>query len=173
MNPVKLKAVAWGVGIVVAALLAALGWQTHRLTLEQRDHAESKSSHATVVAEMEKKAREAVDEARTEERRRVTALEAIVNETEQKLDQARADADANRSAGQRLRAQIAAITASCRGATSDSSPASTGSPADTTADLLADVQRRLDEASDGIAEFADRAHAAGNACQQGYGTLTK
>lgn len=172
MNPVKLKAVAWGVGIIVAALLAALGWQTHQLALERGSHAETRADHAGKIAEMERQAREAVNEARAEERRRVTALEKIVNETENQLALARSDNAAARDVGQRLRNQIAALTARCRAATGDTGTATAGSPADATGDLLAVVQRRLDEAADGIAGFADHAHRAGKACEQSYGALT-
>lgn len=173
MNPVTIKAAAWAVGIVVAALLAALVWQTLQLEAERGAHQKTIAGHATQVAEMERLARQAVTEARAEEQRRAAALEVAINETEDQLARARADNDAARDAGERLRNQIAAITARCRAATTGTGTAQAGPATGTTADLLADVQRRLDEAADGIAGFADRAHAAGSACERIYLEMKK
>ena len=89
------------------------------------------------------------------------------------LERARADAAAAADAGQRLRDRIAAITATCGRAASDPGPASGSAPAVATADLLADVQRRLGEAAQGIAAHADAARAAGLACERSYDALTR
>ena len=172
MNPVKLKIIGWLVAAVVTALLVALAGQTYRLTAEQRDHSKTRQEYAEKISTLERQGREAVEAARAEEKRRQADLEAIVNETEQKLDAALADRNDARDAGQRLRDQIAALTGSCRRTGSNTVPAQAGQAADPTGDLLADVQRRLDEAANGIAEYADRAHTAGSACERSYDSLT-
>lgn len=158
---------------VVLVVLAAFGAaQSFRLANERTAHAATKEQHALQLAEQERAGRKAEQQAREEEQRRAAALQGVIDETEQRLARALADADAAAGAGQRLRAQIAVITSSCRGASGHSGAAGSGQPADATGDLLADVQRRLDEAADGIARFADQAHAAGAACERSYQALT-
>lgn len=161
--------------VATAALLVALvaaGIQTYRLIGEQRDHAENRRTHADQLAAMERAARQAEADARAEERRRAGALQEIVHETEQNLERARADAAAAADAGERLRQRVAELTAGCRRAAGGSAAPGSGQAASPTADLLADVQRRLDEATDRVARFADEASAAGLACERAYGALT-
>lgn len=158
--------------IALAASLALAGLQTWRLSAEEADHDATKLAHAEQIASLQRAAIEAHLAARAEEKRRAEALQGVIDETEQKLAQARSDAGAAADAGQRLRAQLAAITASCRGAAGSSGVAGAGAPAEATSDLLADVQRRLDEAADGIARHADEARAAGQACERSYRALT-
>lgn len=156
---------------LVAAVVAA-GVQTWRLTNEQAAHAHTRATHATELQTLERTAREATEAARKEGARRLHQTLEVSHDTEHRLAQARADAVANAAAGQRLRQQIAALTATCGGVRpGDSAPASAGEAADATADLLAYVQRRLDDAADGIAGFADEAHARGLACERIYGGL--
>lgn len=160
------------VGLLVAALLA-VGLQTYRLASEQAAHADTRAQHAEHIADLERDAREAVLAARTEERRRTSEVQKAADEAHQALERARADAAAAADAGQRLRDRIAAITATCGRAASDPGPASGSAPAVATADLLADVQRRLGEAAQGIAAFADQARTAGLACERSYDALTR
>lgn len=155
-------------GLALAVALALAGLQTYRLEVERRAHADSRSTHAVAIAALERSAREAVRSARDEEQRRTEEVQKAADEATRSLARARADAAAAADAGRRLREQIAAVTATCRFAASDSSAAEGGAPAVSTADLLADVQRRLDEASDGIARFADAAHIAGATCERSY-----
>lgn len=161
--------------IVVALIIAVLSLfcavQTARLAGERADHSATKAQHAERMAALERAGREAEQSARAEERRRADALQGVIDETEQKLAAARADADAAADVGRRLRAQIGALAGRCRAAPGDTALASAGAPADATSDLLADVQRRLDDATDGIARFADQAHAAGSACERSYRAL--
>ena len=155
------------VGVIVALGLLA-GWQTYQLALERGAHAETRSQHAAALVTMERAARDAELAARLEERRRAEALQGVIYETEQQLARARADADAAADAGDRLRQRIAQLTAACRGAASSAAAAGTGQTTDATSLVLADVQRRLDEATDTIARHADAARAAGLACQASY-----
>lgn len=159
-----------GVGLVLA--VAAAGVQTYRLVGEQRGHAETRTKHAETIGNLEKAARQAEAEARAEERRRADALQEIAHETQSQLDRARADADAATSAGERLRQRVAELAAACRRPTGDPAAPGSGQAADTAARVLADVQRRLDEAAGRIARHADEARAAGLACERAYGALT-
>ena len=161
---------AWAAA--VAAMAALLGLQTVRLADERADHQTTKADYNQRVANAEKAGRQAVEDARAEEQRRTAAVQEIANEAQKELDVARSDADAARSAGERLRDRIAQLTAACRAAASNPDAANAGAPAEVPADLLADVQRRLDEAADGIAGFADKSAAAGKACERSYDALT-
>jgi hypothetical protein len=161
------RALPW----LLLAALALAGLQTYRLAEEQGAHARTQRDHAQQLGTLERAAGQAVTEARAEGDRRFTALWEILNETQADRDRARADAAGAADAGVSLRRRIAALTAGCRAAARDSAPASGSPPADSTADLLADVQRRLDEAADGIARHADEAHIAGRACERAYDAL--
>lgn len=164
------------VRVLAAGLVATvimLGLQSWRLNSERLAHAETRQEHAVMVAASEAAARQAEAAARIEEQRRIAALQEVVNETESKLARARADADAARSAGDRLRQRLAELRGTCGRAAGDTAVATGGGSADAAGDLLADVQRRLDDAADELARFADAAHAAGLACEQGWGALKR
>jgi hypothetical protein len=159
--------------IALAGALLLAGWQTLRLSGEQSDHADTRARHAEQMQAMFEAARQAGEQARTEERRRTAEVQKAADEAHQALERARADAAAATDAGQRLRDRLASLTATCGRASGDAGPAVSGPSAVATADLLADVQRRLDEAADGIARHADAARAAGLACQRSYDALTR
>lgn len=163
------RALPW----LLLAALAAAGVQTYRLAGEQGAHARTQRDHAQQLGALERAAGEAVAAARAEDSRRFTALWGILNETQADRDRARADAADAADAGVSLRRRIAALTAGCRALASDPAPAGSSPPADASADLLADVQRRLDEAADGIAQHADAARIAGRGCERAYDALTQ
>lgn len=157
---------ARSLAVVLALAMLALGVQTYRLVTEQREHAETVAMWAKDRESREKTARLAVEAARAEEQRRTAEVQKVADEAHEALERARADADAAADAGQRLRDRIATLTSACGRAAVHPGAASAGPAAEATADLLADVQRRLDAAADGIARFADQAHAAGTACER-------
>lgn len=163
------RALAW----VLLAVGLLAGLQTCRLSEEKREHAETVAAWATDRADRERETRKAVQAARDEEKRRAAEVQKAADDVaQQNLAQARADADAAADAGERLRAQLAKLTSSCGRPAGNPAAAGVGAPAQSSADLLADVQRRLDQAADGIARFADEAHTAGRACDAGWDALT-
>lgn len=142
------------------------------LAQEQRDHAATREGNAKAMSMA------ATARAATERNLRKTIADLTgrlledAHETQQRIEQADRDLAAARDAGQRLRQQLAVLAArSCAaaGTGGDSAAASAGPAAQSAADLLAELQRRLDEASDDVAGFADRASAAGAACERAYG----
>jgi hypothetical protein len=171
MNPLDLIP-RWVLLLALAAAGIFAGAQTIRLSSEQADHATTKAEHAAQLQVLAENAREAEKKARAEEQRRTAEVQKAADEAEQARLSAQADAAAARDVGQRLRAQLAALTANHRGATGNPNAPRPGPAADPTADLLADVQRRLDEATDGIAQFADAARRAGATCERAYDALT-
>jgi hypothetical protein len=166
--------IARGLAVALLLSLAMAGLQIHRLDVERTAHANTRADHAEQRTDWERSTRVAVEAVRTEEQRRATALQGVIDDAEKNLARARADADAAGDAGQRLRKRLAEITGACRGggAASNSAAASAGPATDATGDLLAHVQRRLDDAASGIARYADQSAAAGKACQRSYDALT-
>lgn len=161
--------------LLTAGLLAAVavaGVQSWRLASEQAAHADTRAQHALQIAELAKAARQAEADARTEEQRRTAEVQKAADDARQALARARADAVAAADAGDRLRKRIATLTAASCAGPSGADAASGSAAADATAGMLADVQRRIDDATNRIAEFADSAHAAGRACESGYNALT-
>lgn len=164
-------AVLFTIAVIFSGYLFG-GVQTYRLAAERQAHSATRAAHAEQMAALERAAHEAEVAARSEEQRRARALQGVINDTEQKLAIARDDAVAAADAGQRLRTQLATVTASCSRGARHTASAKAGAPAVATHDLLSDVQRRLGEATDGIARYADQAHAAGAACERSYRALT-
>lgn len=117
--------------------------------------------HATALAVASERQRDI-------ERKYQDELEAITHATQQKLNAAAADVDAANAESDRLR-NTATELAKRAGSTCQRTAAATGSDANSTAAVvLADVLSRIDARAGELAAAADRAHAAGLACQQAY-----
>lgn len=111
----------------------------------------------------------ALEVARTEEQRRVKAIEEITNESKKQIEQARADAAAADAVADGMHEQarrLAARGSQCTGntTTADRSQAARA----TDAVVLADLFRRADAAAGRLAAAYDRARAAGLACERAY-----
>ena len=104
------------------------------------------------------------EQQREDERRLIAGK--VAEDVQKELLAAQGDAAVARAAGERLRLALS-ISRAAACAPRDDTPAAPGSPpADTSERLYADVQRRLDEAQETIAGFADAAHRAGRACER-------
>ena len=157
-------AVAAFAALVVAAA-SLIGWSSYRHGVQtERAVWERKQAKA------EEQAKELAEANAAETARRFSAQQAIINETLREKENARLDADRASAAGERLRKQIATLTAACR-ATSDPGAIGSGEAADASGDLLNGVLERLDEAANRIARHADEARAAGLACERSYDVL--
>ncbi len=161
----------WRTLAVLALMaIALIGTQTLRLAHEQRDHANTKAAWAEEHSTNERAYRQEIEKVRAEEQRRSLALQEVITHAEQEKASARADAAANAAAGDKLRQQIAKLNAAIT-RSRDSATADTRQAATATADLLADVQRRLGEAEDATAGHADESRFAGLACERSYDAL--
>ena len=110
----------------------------------------------------------AVTQARSEEKDRIAKLEEVANDARTKLEAAHDDAATARNAAVSLRKQLADY----RQRNACSSAATGGStPAEDPLFLLSDLLSRADERAGELAEFADRAHIAGRACEAAYDSL--
>jgi chromosome segregation ATPase len=159
--------------LAIFALLAAsaIGVQSWRLNAEQAAHEQTRASYAAYREEMARRSAAAAQAQQMETDRRLRELQEVIDEAKKREAAARGDAAAAADTGRRLRQQLAALTASCRAASADTNTAPAGPSAESTERLLADVQRRLGEATERIAGFADAAHGAGLTCERAYDAL--
>lgn len=157
---------ALGIGAAVLAILA--GALALRLDAQEAktDKARTEAKVSNDRADSERVARIATED-------ELIRAETIARKTKDALDEAHqatqaatADALRARRAGDSLRQYAADLAARANKASRDCTPASAGPAASSPADLLAYMSGRIDEASDGIAEFAEGAHAAGTACER-------
>lgn len=123
---------------------------------------------ADIRAEQAQAVTEAVTQAREEEQRRINTLEVIADDTRNKLDAAQADAVASRTAAAGLRQQLSDFRQRAR---CNTTAAGGGTPAEDPLFLLSDLLSRADERAGELAEFADRSHIAGRACEAAYDSL--
>lgn len=87
-----------------------------------------------------------------------------------KVRAAQVERDRAGNVAEQLRARLAAVEASrCAG---DPAAGGGSEAAREAADLSAYVRRRIDEATDGVADFAEGAAGAGEACQRQYRSLS-
>lgn len=147
-------------------LVLALGWgavQRHRATSAAETLARSQAAEA--------QAREAALVLRQQEiERRLIATQENADAARQQTEQAVADATARAAAAERLLQRARAVAA--RAPAGPAASAAGGGPtADSPADVLADVLGRCVAQLGVVAEFADRAHIAGQACERSYQAL--
>ena len=153
--------------VVVGLLAAKAGYDRHQRGIgaaEVQAHWDAEKvtqQHDLIV-------KQAADAAETE--RRLAAQRENIDETTAQLNRARADADAARTAGQRLRAQLAKYVASHTG-TGNPGPAGVGEAAGSGVTLLADLFQEADATAGELAKALDRSRAAGLACERAYESL--
>lgn len=150
--------------IAIAALVVLLGMQTVRL-------ADAKSAHNEYVADVERSARAASDQARAEEQRLQQAINRMQKDVrEQKAtDDARAaelsaDADRMRSETKQLLADRAALSARL---------AARGKTINDLTDLLAKLREEADDYAGQLAIALTASRRAGFACERAYDSLIK
>lgn len=113
----------------------------------------------------------AVNEARAEEQRRTEEQSRIADEARKDSDTARADANAAHAVAERLRQRLGELVAAGHAA-GNSATAGPSQAAGDPLDVLADVLSRADKRAGELAEYADAAHVAGQACERAYDALS-
>ncbi|WP_059413456.1 DUF2514 family protein [Cupriavidus basilensis] len=139
----------------------------------QQSHVDAATYQAKMTAAALDAARvqvKAVDDARIEEQRRTTAQTEIANAATKEMVGARADAAAANDAAGRLRQRVAELLATGRAA-GNPAAASAGPAAGDPIGMLADVLGRADQRAGLLAEYADSARVAGQACERAYDAL--
>lgn len=148
---------------VVLAVLAWGGWQRHQARSIERKH-----TQAVAEAAADREAKLQADAAETA--RRLAAQKVITDDARKKVQTLATDAARARSAEQRLRDRLAALTSNPGPA--DPSAADGGQAASQTTAVLADMLGRCGSRVRELAEYADAARTAGEACERAYESLT-
>jgi hypothetical protein len=160
--------------LAVALLLCGIfaGQQTLKLGAERTAHAHTKTAFAEAArAQAEDQAR-TVSAYRKQEYAWQTAMEGLRHDTRKQLQAVEIDSATAAAAGDRLRVRLSQLAACHGGATQAAPAADRGASAPSAAGMLADVQRRLDQAATTVARFADASRIAGQACERAYDTLS-
>jgi hypothetical protein len=160
------------IALLAAAAVGFMGIQRAQIAGLRADLAEGKAAWSAERAQAAKLSQAAEAAARIEEQRRFLAQQEALDAAEQKAVQARADAARASDAAGRLQQRVAALVAQAGRAAANPATAGVGPATSTAIDLLADVQRRIDEAAGQLADYADRARSAGELCQASYNALT-
>jgi uncharacterized phage infection (PIP) family protein YhgE len=150
-------------GVVIVASL----YHTFVVFNLKSDYQELNEKYQTNIAEQQYSAAEAIQRLNVENAKRIQELNQVITEANNELDRAKADASNTSNVANQLRKQLAKAS-SCTTTNRNTSITDTSNTAEATSDLYTDVQRRLDEATDTIARYADEARVAGNACQALY-----
>lgn len=155
--------------VVVGLLAAKAGYDRHQRGIgaaEVQAHWDAEKvtqQHDLIV-------KQAADAAETE--RRLAAQRENIDETTAQLNRARADADAARAAGQRLRAQLASYVSSRENTgPSHSGFAGISEAAGSGVNLLAELFSEADATAGELAKALDQSRAAGLSCERAYESL--
>ena len=170
MIPLTLLQPFAGVFMVLAALAGAGFYGHHKGYASGR--AEVQQAWAIERAAQLAAAASASEANRSVEQQRAQAAKEI--ERNAVLTQAAARVAAGRTvaAADGLRQRAAVVIAACDRPASNPGAAPPGQPASSPIDLLADLQRRLEDAAGQLAAVADQRGAAGDACVDAYDLLT-
>lgn len=145
-------------------------WRANRnadAVIEAKNACTVARANATAAALQQSETNAAITVARINEQKR------IADEAERQLAQARADAAIADAAAGRLSRRVAALVAAAREAASHPPAVGASAPAEDPIGMLAELQRRADEAAGVFARVADERGAAGSACEREYDSLTQ
>jgi aspartokinase len=168
MSPIGalLLKVAIGAALIVGCIW---GWNHYTDSLIARGDA---AGYKRAQDEYAKRELAAVNQVRTEERAKAKAIEQELDHARTENAALRSSYDGSVAAGERLSSALTEARAQAvRAARIAVTVAGGSAPADPTSDLLADVQRRLEEAENGTIRFADESHQAGTVCERIYETV--
>lgn len=164
------KAIAYGLGVALAAALSLAGWQTYQLSDERRDHAVTKQKFSEYREKAEIASRQAEQKNRDTEQELNDAQARINQQAQQLLDaqggQARADRE--RTAAERMRDAADQAAAAARRQCATGTPPGHSPSGGDPIGVLADVLRRADARAGELAGIADDRRVRGLACEASY-----
>jgi hypothetical protein len=158
--------------IALALALVGASVQSYRLALEQKDHTKTVAKNEKEWAKLYASSATAAQELLARYQSQTESLQKEAENAKKQRDKAKSDAAINADVGNKLRAKLAAARANYCAKAEDTSTDNGSQAAGPAINLFDYVQRRLDEATDTVAEFADRSHIAGSACERSYDTVT-
>lgn len=156
----------------IAAALGLAGWQWAAAAKARSETASARQEFAQYRETQERQYREALQ-------RQIVAKTHSDKLRQEALDAehlarlaAQADADRLRGTAGQLQRYATDLATSLHSASRDSKATSSSPPAGATADMLALMLGRVDDAAAGIALYADQSRLAGQLCERSYGSLT-
>lgn len=156
------------------ALLLAFGLiQSARLQRAETAIQTERAGRAQDKAAAAMAAASAVMAARAEEQRRQAEIQESADVAKTQAAAARRDASDARGRHDRLQQYATELAASCGAPASDPAAAAGSAPATGAGLVLADLFGRADQRAGQLAEYADQARIAGQACERAYQALTK
>ena len=156
----------WALGLGLVAALATAGIERTRAADARTDVATARKDLADLRATVAESARLAERVQRTQEQIWRTRVDGVIQDGQQQIAAARADADVAGDAERRVRQQLAAFRAAVRAASAAPAVAEGGAPAADPLDLLADLFGRADARAGELASLADQRGAAGTICER-------
>jgi hypothetical protein len=159
--------------LVLGGLLLLAGVAVSHYNQSLRDAGEKLGRDAVYAewADAVRKSQAAEDKIDAERRRKTKEND---DATATAISRAAADAASARTAADGLRQRVAALVAAARRAPgANPIPAGSSAPAGDPIGVLADVLGRCDARAGLLADYADRAHAAGESCVRAYEALTE
>lgn len=154
--------------LLVASLLAYGGgrWQQSRADAVKYEAERTKAALSAAADQIK-----ATDLARAEEQRRAVAQMEIANAAKKDAEAARLDARDAGAAADGLRKRVDQLLAAARAGQNSSATSGSTSASDPVG-VLADVLEKSDRRAGILAEYADSARIAGQACERAYYALT-
>lgn len=156
----------WVLGLGLVAALATAGIERTRAAGARADAADARRELADYRATTAESGRLAERAQRTQEQIWRTRVDGVIQDGQQQIAAARADADAAGRAARGLHQQLAAFRAAVRAASTAPTVAEGGTPASDPLDLLADLFGRADARAGDLARIADERGTAGAICER-------
>lgn len=162
----------WVLGGALCASVAFSSVQTLRLAQTKTALATEQRDRAADASRAEQAARAQLERYRLQEAQWADSHRKAIHDAELKAAEARADAVLADAARGRLQQRVADLAAAARRTAANPSAPRASAPAEDAIGMLADLQRRADEAAGIMAHVADERGAAGELCERAYDALT-
>ena len=171
MNPFWLRAIPYIGGLLLVAA-ALLGAYHHGLSVKDAEWKAEWSARDARDAQA-RQDNEAAE--RAKEQARQQSINKAIQDGQQIIDRATADADAARASADSLRGAADALAGRLAASqtSGNSCTAAASKAAASVASVLADVFKRADQRAGDLAAIADQARARGLTCEQAYDGLAK
>ncbi|MGJ7555921.1 DUF2514 family protein [Variovorax sp. RB3P1] len=156
----------WLLGLGLAAALATVGIERTRGASARTDAAKARQELAEYRGTMAESGRLAERAQRTQEQTWRARVDGVIQDGQQQIAAARADADRAGGAARQLQQQLTAYRAAVRAASAAPPAAQGGAPATDPLDLLADLFGRADGRAGDLARIADERGTAGAICER-------